>query len=911
MSYRGSTSSLSALPLSSAAALAKAPTALEQLLEEINFQRTKEMRQMLKDDTGFVMVHGTTYWTDLFVRHFLFQTDRNIDCDDLLFFVRKKHIKSSSRLLPKFETEVDVFRKASRKLPIGDPDMDWEETVYLNLIIHQFDYTLTLAICTRTSPKELQVLRRHSQKVYASPSRRRMDTKAEVEEMTYPNVCFMVDNFNEVFSDIMVRDGEMVCVELVASDRDGAIQGVIFLGSIRYDALKRVYDARSSLSSKMAQRMTFGLFSNSSSQRVEFVRMKGPQGKGHAEMAVTKPKGYSGAETPTSEPGYCATDMWDSDWDSDPEEFFVYRHQRRLSDPSANINNFVRGGWKTKPSETAGSKARSENEGLDSLANGLNEIEAGDLRDDCEFCVHSASITTSDASIPSGTSINVAMATSSSASTSTTSMLKRLPPASSIISSFFPSCKMKHPGRAVSCVSQVDETRKEKTPECIIMSDECVQNVAELNSACETGFANAECRIDLNEKQLNPVSPEQRSNILSSPEESKAEEHLQMISSVDTLLGNPKTVHAEVRNSEVLESLTDASDDDFEDCNSVISDTSNKSSSGKEQLDSESQEIWSDAEEDESQGNNVLSLHNDDNHKVLNEEISLFSGKESQVEHLISIGKESQIGSSFAISDLTHHLEIEQNYEGKEDCNESMNCQSDKEYETEVQTHVAHAKDSYFEDQERQTVIDSCENKDATMTPPEVCAHGVEMTSLCLLCLGYSRQNADCLLRLKPGHVEPMHRKTVEMCEGRGDEKTKVEAPNIQTHFTRVSCECFTENKTQQVPKLSQTLPRRKKSESRQKREIPPQKVLSDGTVIYYWCDVPGGYMGQSQNELDDGAYNPLWTMRGFTQTFHFWKENKRAQSVPLNAFLTYVTLPWWSIVKDILDHRESPILTF
>lgn len=48
----------------------------------------------------------------------------------------------------------------------------------------------------------------------------------------------------QVFSDIMVRDGEMVCVELVASDRDGAIQGVIFLGSIRYDALKRVYDAR-------------------------------------------------------------------------------------------------------------------------------------------------------------------------------------------------------------------------------------------------------------------------------------------------------------------------------------------------------------------------------------------------------------------------------------------------------------------------------------------------------------------------------------------------------------------------------------------------------------------------------------------------------------------------------------------
>lgn len=89
-----------------------------------------------------------------------------------------------------------------------------------------------------------QVLRRHSQKVYASPSRRRMDAKGDLEEMTYPHICFMVDNFDEVFCDILVRDGEMVCVELVASDREGAIQGVIFLGSIRYDALKKVYDAR-------------------------------------------------------------------------------------------------------------------------------------------------------------------------------------------------------------------------------------------------------------------------------------------------------------------------------------------------------------------------------------------------------------------------------------------------------------------------------------------------------------------------------------------------------------------------------------------------------------------------------------------------------------------------------------------
>jgi len=38
---------------SSSAGLTRAPTMLEQLLEEINFQRTKELRQMLKDGSYF------------------------------------------------------------------------------------------------------------------------------------------------------------------------------------------------------------------------------------------------------------------------------------------------------------------------------------------------------------------------------------------------------------------------------------------------------------------------------------------------------------------------------------------------------------------------------------------------------------------------------------------------------------------------------------------------------------------------------------------------------------------------------------------------------------------------------------------------------------------------------------------
>ena len=52
--------------------------------------------------------------------------------------------------------------------------------------------------------------------------------------------------------------------------------------------------------------------------------------------------------------------------------------QRRLSDPSANFNTFINSGWKSRPE---GSRSRSENEGLDYFADGLYEIESGDVRD--------------------------------------------------------------------------------------------------------------------------------------------------------------------------------------------------------------------------------------------------------------------------------------------------------------------------------------------------------------------------------------------------------------------------------------------------------------------------------------------------------------------------------------------------
>lgn len=61
--------------------------------------------------------------------------------------------------------------------------------------------------------------------------------------LTLHQKCFILHLW-QVFSDMTVGEGEMVCVELVASDKSNTFQGVIFQGSIRYEALKKVYDNR-------------------------------------------------------------------------------------------------------------------------------------------------------------------------------------------------------------------------------------------------------------------------------------------------------------------------------------------------------------------------------------------------------------------------------------------------------------------------------------------------------------------------------------------------------------------------------------------------------------------------------------------------------------------------------------------
>lgn len=236
--------------------------------------------------------------------------------DDMLWYVPFQRLTQTFHVGPGCD-QLMVYRRQSPNQPnIYDAAINWEETVCLNLILGQLDFHVTCAVCTKTSPQNLQILRKNCQRVYPSPSKRRMDHKGESEQITYPKLYFTIDNFEEVFKDVVVRDGECVCVELVTRDRYKNHEAVIFLGSIRYEILKQVYDARASKTWNWAQKWM------SSSRRMEFVRMRGPHGKGYAEMAVGRVPN-TGIETPL---------------DEGPPDFgrFSQFDQRRMSETNLN-----------------------------------------------------------------------------------------------------------------------------------------------------------------------------------------------------------------------------------------------------------------------------------------------------------------------------------------------------------------------------------------------------------------------------------------------------------------------------------------------------------------------------------------------------------------------------------------------
>ena len=122
------------------------------------------------------------FWTDIFANVFLLddnQDDPNakgsITHDDLLFFVSNSDTQVTTNCVPFFvlqckwficndllihneKEKIGVFRRDSKQLPcLTDFSYDWEETVYLNLIMHKVS-ALSSYIQDQTTIKYLFII---------------------------------------------------------------------------------------------------------------------------------------------------------------------------------------------------------------------------------------------------------------------------------------------------------------------------------------------------------------------------------------------------------------------------------------------------------------------------------------------------------------------------------------------------------------------------------------------------------------------------------------------------------------------------------------------------------------------------------------------------------------------------------
>ncbi|KAF9114381.1 hypothetical protein BGX27_011014 [Mortierella sp. AM989] len=289
-------------------------------------------------------------WRQLFHEFFLSENsdDRN---DDLLFFVQK----------PPFESEngglgVDpVFVKRKVKSPVGagpqrlltaeqEAVVLWKDTFFLNVIV-QLPCKLTVAVCSRVAEKNpttgatkfnMTCTQKYvSKRVYALPTKSRVDVKEATVECSWPLIYYVIDDYEDMFEQLLVRDNEYLCVELAVTlpspqgsgaglgkghptsptsrhfrgmshemhwnsprGNDGSQVGkpfpsmpgrsgggsdkiTLFQGAAGFSNLLGIYQQKAA--SKIGRKFKFGPHT----VPTEFVMMRGPGGRGHAQVAIT------------------------------------------------------------------------------------------------------------------------------------------------------------------------------------------------------------------------------------------------------------------------------------------------------------------------------------------------------------------------------------------------------------------------------------------------------------------------------------------------------------------------------------------------------------------------------------------------------------------------------------------------
>ncbi|CAM6053358.1 unnamed protein product [Sphagnum tenellum] len=312
--------------------LISSPNITPSRVELLNIVR-KHSLQLQHPGTEEVEV-DPRFWCELldlfFVRGLADHKIPEGDDDDLVFFVRL-HVSAafSNFNVSSWNGQPFFVRRWAPELGkvIGQSirQVDWQRSFYLNLICHT-SFSLTVAICSReglqsqhTSPNSSLVpIYKVTKRVYASPSRAnfQVDFRSKAVETVpaYPDICFVVDDYDNTFEDVVLMEADhCYCVLLnarggaafppdTATENEsfqtsheakllGEAQGpnppkvTLFSGFVNYDMVRNAYEGGQG---KRGLMLPF-----SSAGKSELLVMRGPGGRGALDVAVSAVSGQN------------------------------------------------------------------------------------------------------------------------------------------------------------------------------------------------------------------------------------------------------------------------------------------------------------------------------------------------------------------------------------------------------------------------------------------------------------------------------------------------------------------------------------------------------------------------------------------------------------------------------------------
>eukprot|EP00754_Rhynchopus_humris_P020712 Rhum_TRINITY_DN14711_c16_g1::Rhum_TRINITY_DN14711_c16_g1_i1::g.111684::m.111684 len=179
----------------------------------------------------------------------------NSEVDDMVWFVQTGNVATVRR-----RTEQDTWL-------VDHPDVEWEKTLYLNVIAN-WRFELTVAVVTADHVAMEWTTRR----VYASPQKAVDDGRGNVTyEDTYPDLYFNIEDYSDAFADMRLSYGQSWALEVSALSSTGQRVQVV-KGKLSYEKLLK----KVQLAARGAQ-----------AGHEELIRVKAPRGEGWLQLTCS------------------------------------------------------------------------------------------------------------------------------------------------------------------------------------------------------------------------------------------------------------------------------------------------------------------------------------------------------------------------------------------------------------------------------------------------------------------------------------------------------------------------------------------------------------------------------------------------------------------------------------------------